>query len=175
MSVRLRSWESQNLLFQHLMCMASSLVIGGDIESPQAFYSCSVERKGEMIEIGIIVNQPGPPSVCHLQSSERVFIGHDQSLTIVDVGSCKVLEDILLEGMFFEFLTDDVFRQILVIHELGIVAVSSSGSIQWGYSTPDILEGWQLMNDRISLTVIDRLKPIILDLSSGIDVANDDL
>lgn len=164
MNVPLVNWDTRNLLFNHIGKAASGLLVGGDAEAPRRYFSCSVER----LEIGIIVNQPAHlPCVLAVPRSSRLFIGYDQSVAIIDVTSIALLNTMLLEGVFFEFLPDYGRQQILAIHELGVVALSLSGNVVWRFITPDIVENWQIVHDCLSLTVMDQRDKITLNVADG--------
>ena len=170
MSVPLESWDSKNLLLNHIAKCPRSIVIGVDVEAPRAYYSCSIANIKNPIQVGIVVNQTSTPAVLLLPGSCHLLIGHDQSVSVVDIGSAELQSTSLLEGVFFEFLRDDVHSQMLAVHELGVVAVSKHGEVLWRYITSDILEDWIVAGDCLSLTVTDGDTPLVLSLCSGAPV-----
>lgn len=162
-----QSWNSKSLLLSHLAECPVSVVIGRDVEAPRGYYSSSLEGISHPIQIGIIVNQQKAPSLLLLPLARRIFVGHDQSISIVDLESSSLLKTTLLEGIFFEFLHIEEMGLILVLHELGCMALSEQGEVLWRYITRDILEGWSVVGNRLKLIIMDDDTSVILSLENG--------
>lgn len=172
MSVSLESWETKSLLLNHISQNSPSVVVGTATEAPRAYYSCSVEGANGLLLIGVVVNQSKVPSVLCLPTSQRVVIGYDQSFALVDCRSATLLGTTLLDGVFFEFCQDRERGLVLVLHELGVVAISELGEELWRYTTCDILEDWKLVDSRIVLTVMDTNVSVELRLENGVPASS---
>lgn len=164
MIASLQSWDSKSLLLSHLAECPASIVVGWDVEAPRGYYSCSLKGAPYPVQLGIIVNQQKAPSLLLLLSARCVLVGHDQSISIIDLESGSLLETILLEGIFFEFLRIEEMELILVLHELGCMALSEQGEVLWQRAARDVLEGWRVVGDRLELTIMDDDTPEILNL-----------
>jgi hypothetical protein len=167
MIASLQSWETKSLLYRHLAEYPTSVVVGRDAEYPRGFYSCTLAGVTYPIELGIIVDYDVVPSLVLLSPARRVLVGHDQSISSVDLGSGLLLEKMDLDGVFFEFLRIEQMRLILVMHELGCIALSEHGIVLWQHTTRDILVGWSVVGSRIELAMWDVDTPDVLNLRSG--------
>lgn len=167
MSVSLKSWETKSLLLNHISQNSPSVVIGSATEAPRGYYSCSIEGINGSLHIGVITNQPKVPAVVYLAESQRLALGYDQSVALVDFSSATLWGTTTLDGAFFEFLRDEERAQILVLHELGVVAISELGVELWRYTTSDILEEWEKVCGHLVLTLMDTSTSVELRLEDG--------
>ena len=167
MNLSLIEWDSRNLLLEHLCITAKSVLIGGDIESPYRFVSCRATSSAGDVEIGVISNQPGGSICCELlPRGNLLIIGHDQAATVVDLAKGAIDLNERLDGVFFEFIVDESRNQVLAIHELGVVAISFDGHVQWRCSSSEILEDWQVIGGSIQLSAMDD-ESMLVDLANG--------
>jgi hypothetical protein len=168
MTVSVQSWETKNLLLNHVQRNSPSVVVGSASEAPRGFYSYSVDEVDCPILIGVMVNQSKAPRALILPASQRVVLGYDQSIALVDCPSGKLLGTTLLDGVFFEFLRDEERGQVIVVHELGVVAISELGEELWRYTTCEILEDWRKVNGFLVLALMDTNEALELNLESGV-------
>lgn len=169
MNLSLLPLESKNLLLRQSGEFSRSVIIGQHIEGPRAYYACHVDT-GDPIHIFIVVSQTITPEVWSHLESKTILVGHDQSLSVVDSEEARIKRASELEAIFFEFLDDNLHSQTLAVHELGIVALSHSGDELWRYLSDDIVENWEITNDRICLTIAEGNKPVFLSLLNGSDI-----
>lgn len=172
MSASLESWETKNLLLNHVSQNLPSVVVGSATEAPRGYYSCSVDGQNGALCIGVIVNQSKAPAVLYLAASQRAVFGYDQSVALVDYRSATLLETTPLDGVFFEFLRDEERAQLLVLHELGVVAISELGEELWRYTTTDIVQDWRRVTDCLVLNLMDTSASVELSLKDGTPVAS---
>ena len=172
MNVILKSWEAKSLLLNHIGQNPPGVVVGSATQAPRGYYSCSVEGASGSLHIGVIANQPKVPSVVYLAKSQLTILGYDQSVALVDYPSATLRQTTALDGVFFEFLWDEERAQVLVINELGVVAISELGLELWRYTTSDILEEWGKANDRLVLTLMDTSASVELMLEDGAPVSS---
>ena len=142
-------------------------MVGADTEAPRAYYSFSTERNGIPFQFGIIVNQRKSPHVLSLPASQMILVGHDQAISVVDFANLKLSISKLLDGLFYEFLSDSANEQILVVHELGVIALSMTCEVKWSFVSPDVLLNWQIEDGKLRLDVTDSPAPYLIDLRTG--------
>jgi hypothetical protein len=168
MNLSLIKWDSRNQLLEHLSKTERSVLIGRDIESPSRFFSCRAISCVGDIELGVISNQPRGSVCCELLHNRNLLIiGHDQTVTVVNIDEGAIHLHERLDGIFFEFIIDESRNQVLTIHELGVVAICFEGHVRWLYSSPEILEDWQMISGSIRLNPMDEAT-VLVDLTSGV-------
>jgi hypothetical protein len=166
-AIHVKSWETKNLLLNYISRNSPSVVVGSDTEGPRGFYSCVVEGRDCQIHIGVIANQPKSPCTIFFPVSKQVILGYDQSIAVIDCPSSTLRRSTLLDGVFFEFLRDEERAQTIVVHELGVVAISEMGDELWRYTASEILEGWRRVDGCLILTLMDSNTTIELNLVGG--------
>lgn len=170
METQFTLWGSKSLLLGYLSQWQKSIVIGSDAEAPRGYYSCSLGSSDNPIQVAIITNQPNIPALLFLPQDRYVLVGHDQSISILDLKIVSISDSILLEGVFFEFFHDEKQGLVLALHELGCMALSEEGKVLWRYLADDILEDWKIANDQITFTEMDRDEPVVVSLLTGLSV-----
>src|SRR5262245_60325726 len=132
-TLHLRTWASRTELLAHVKAHgARGLVIGGDVESPRTYHSCSIEPGGGDGEIAIISSGLGiAPAVVVIDQGTRALIGHDTSITSVDVNAMAIVTSRSLWGVFFEFFPVDAGDEIVVLHEIGVLRVDANATVKW--------------------------------------------
>lgn len=168
-SVSVRRWESKSALLAHLEASeARTLVIGFDAEAPRAYYSFSVASGHAEIEIGVIASGLGSePAAVVLDKDRRVLLGHDTSITWIDLEPLAVASSRRLGGVFFEFLPVDSDDEIVILHELGALRVDANGAVKWSVDT-DIVEDSRIdATGNLILTAMDGPK-LVVSLVSGV-------
>src|SRR6266700_193474 len=101
-----RRWESKSALIAHLNgCSHPTLVIGGAAEAPRAYYSFVTISSRAVTEIGVISSGLGiEAQAIAMDGGRRVLVGHDKSLTWVDLQALHHVTSWQIGGVFFEFL-----------------------------------------------------------------------
>jgi len=95
-----------------------------------------------------------------------VLIGHDQSLTWVDVKVAQVTARHHLEGVFYDFVQlGDL--EILVIHELGALKVRVDGTVCWTVPTSDVVVGFHVEDGQVLTIDITDCAPVRVSLANG--------
>ena len=167
MSMVFRSWDSKSLLLAQIAKGPNSILIGEDIEAPRGYYSHAFTSSESALQVGILVNQEKVPSVLSIPWAALLFFGYDDSISVVDTANGVLVKTLRLEGQFFEFLVLDELQQILVMHELGCVALTNQGNVIWRHSSDDILEDWSTTDEELHLSEMGRSKPVTLSLKTG--------
>jgi hypothetical protein len=149
----LHRFESKKDLEGHLRGERNSVLIGADAESPRRYYALNLaEKTGAQMKIGIVSSFHGiDPSWIFSVDAGVLVIGHDTSITFIDVAKHHVALVRNLDGVFFEFISEVDHARFLVLHELGVARFDFSGNELWSVATPDIAESAQI---RDSQTVV---------------------
>lgn len=168
MKLQIAAWESRSVLVNHLGDCARNALVGGGVEAPNAFYSCSAESGSGVCEVGIVLSNCGiRPSVMLDALSEMLLIGHDESISILDLVCLEIKRVIRLEAPFFEFIVDSLYGQILAIYELGVVALSGRGDVHWEFMTQDILKDWRIESGQLLISVEGKIDLSVFELRNG--------
>lgn len=142
-------------MIEHLSQCQRSILIGESVDYPAGYYSCSLDNGSHPVEMGIITNQPETPILLLVAESQKVFVGKYGTISIFNLFSESLELTISLEGAFYEFVYLEKIKMILSFHELGCVALSEKGDVLWEYSTDDVLEDWNIVNDQITFNEMD--------------------
>lgn len=163
---RLVLWDSKAALCAHLgSTRSSTIVVGLAAEAPRLFYSATVGG----IELGIYSSGLGPmPAVIALDAGQCAIVGHDATLTWLDLAAERIAAEHRLGGAFFELLSVDLEDQVVVVHELGALRVDATGNVLWSVDTPDVVEDSRLdLRGNLVLSITDQDSPLIVSLRDG--------
>lgn len=163
---RLVQWDSKAALCAHLgSTRSSTIVVGLAAEAPRLFYSATVGG----IELGIHSSGLGPvPAVIALDAGHRAIVGHDTSLTWLDLAAERIAAEHRLDGAFYEVLPVDLENQVVVVHELGALRIDATGKILWNVDAPDVVEESRLdLRGNLVLSMTDQESPLIISLRDG--------
>ena len=112
---------------------AQTLLVGEDVEAPRRFWSFLVGSGPNAVEIGVISSGHGmAPAVIELDHGLVAIIGHDFSLTWVDLSRPAVTSSRAIGGVFYEFLPVESGDEVIILHELGALRVHFEGGDQVG-------------------------------------------
>lgn len=168
-SIAWQEWETRSELRTHLEeTQKQVLLVGEGAKYPERFYSCLVASGCRSVEIGVVLTFYGIAPAATLLSREQVLVvGHDCEVTWVGLDALEIRARLNLFGcVFFEFipLNDD---EVLVLHEIGVVRIDSSGHSAWSVGT-DIIEGWRFdASGDLILSIWDPKATIGVRLDSG--------
>ena len=155
--------ESKSLLVERLKDFPETILLGKNAEAPIRFALTSEMSFGIGVCIGI-----GGAGFAGMVTPEtqRVFIGHDCTVDVIDLVSRGVIQSVDLVGPFYEFLERQPQSLVLALHELGLVVFAEDGSVVREFYTPDIVEDWHVDGNFVSLS-LSGSKKMKLNLSSG--------
>lgn len=168
-NVSLKDLDSGAALAEYLRADGSPYVlVGVDAECPRSFWSFDFSSTNGRLRVGIIASNHGIRASWTASSDGGILaIGHDESVSFVDVAKCSLLSVRPLNGVFYEFILGDWHDQFIVLHELGAAKFDFLGSQNWSVST-DILEGWNMLNDQtLVLRHQGSEKEVVIDIRSG--------
>jgi hypothetical protein len=95
-----------------------------------------------------------------------ILVGHDTFFTSLKIGEEIERSRIDLVGAFHDITDDKSRSQILVFHELGVLAVSLRGDLIWRFDAKDIVVGHNVIGGEMLLQFMDS-SPLAIDLSTG--------
>jgi hypothetical protein len=140
--------DSKSEMEERLRTSSCALLVGVDAQSPRSFYTLKM-TSGNPLVIGLSLSGLGPkPSIAASRNGARLLIGHDRSVTLVDVPSGKITATHSLEGGLFQFV-EPVEESVVVIHELGALKVGFDGSISWTVPSSDVVESFRVEGGRV--------------------------
>jgi len=163
-----RTWESKSALLAHLdACKPRTLVVGLNAEAPRTYFSFSIASSHGRSEIGVVSSGLGTNAAAVLLDGERrAFVGHDTSVTCIDVRALAIASSQRLGGVFFEFLPVDRDDEIVVLHELGALRVDAEGAVKWSVDSDVIEKSSTDSMGNLVLNVTDGPR-LVVSLESG--------
>ena len=168
-TLQLKMWESRAAFLAHVEAYgARSLIIGRDVEAPTAYYSCSIHDGDIDCEIAIISSGLGSsPAVVAMNGGARILVGHDTSLTSIDVNAMALVTSLSLTGVFFEFIALDADVELVVVHETGVLRVDANATTRWSVEC-DVIEDFVVDGQgRLVLSTMDGAQ-LAISLQSGV-------
>lgn len=145
------------------------IILGANAEAPREFFAIDVPREEEKpLRIGIIASGTGiQPSLIRSLNRRCCAVGHDATVSLVDLGAARCSANIHLEGVFFEFIAFDSGDGFIVVHELGAVGMRFPDEELWSVST-DVLKSWRIaQGGKLILSQLDGGKETVVDLVTG--------
>ncbi|MBI1930820.1 hypothetical protein HYR99_42055 [Candidatus Poribacteria bacterium] len=170
-SVVLHSWETKEEMIGFLeKCDAGSILLGEGEELPVDFFSVVVHWGGLRLHrfgVGICSEGHGlTPQLLLQPTHNELIIGLNSEVVGVNVVEKTVDFRIGLDSLFYDFLPLNECHLILVLHEIGVIAMTEDGKEIWHYSR-DIMEDYFIKEEWIYLKFMDA-ENVKLCLSSGI-------
>ena len=167
----LRDFESNNAdQEEYLRSEANRVMVGADAESPRKYYVLDIaDQTGWKMKIGIVSSFHGiNPSWIFSADGSVLVIGHDLSITFIDLAKQRLALVRDLDGVFFQFIPEMHRSCFVVLHELGVARFEYSGVGLWSVSTPDIAESAHLRDGET--LVVQHQGPgreFAIDISTG--------
>jgi hypothetical protein len=159
-------WDSKSEMEEQLRRHGRALLIGNDAEAPRLFYTLVLAGDHPLM-IGLCCSGLGiGPRVVTSRSRARLLVGHDCSLTCVDVPDGRIVITLRLDGAFYE-LIELAADNVAVIHELGAMKVNFDGAIGWMVSSPDVIKDFNIDRDVLKLVIEGMKAPLKVALSNG--------
>ncbi len=169
--IELHSWETATDLKRALStCQAGCLILGEAAESPNAFYSLTIYLGWQGLPqfgIGLCAEEHGlKPYWLWQPTVSEVWLGFNREVVAIGLEDQQIHFRVLLDSWFHSFVRLDQYRNILVFHEIGLVALQDDGQELWRY-TRDVIEEIDLQGDYLQLTFLDA-PPVSLFLPTGV-------
>lgn len=159
--------DSKSEMEERLRTSSRALLVGVDAQSSRSFYTLKMTSDNPLV-IGLSLSGLGPkPSVEASRNGDRLLIGHDRSVTLVDVPSGKITATHSLDGAFFQFV-EPTEESVVVIHELGALKVGFDGAVGWTVPSSDMVESFRVESGRVlELSIADSNAPLRISLADG--------
>ena len=90
------------------------------------------------------------PNFLLIEATERLFIGVEESIFVLDVSSGKVLFQQRLFAPFLAFYHTEA-RSVVALCELEVFVFDDEGQFRWGRSFPDVLSEISMQDDVIEI------------------------
>lgn len=159
----LKKWDSRSELLSYLESL-QSLVLGSSSEGLREFYSTELEK----CTIGICSQGLGlSPSLLRSANSNLTCVGYNQAVAGIDGISGSKVFDIDLPSPFYEFHKLKNSESFLVIHELGVLRVHSSGDLIWQVDTSDVVVDVKTERDDYLYLKLMEGDCCVVDVQSG--------
>lgn len=146
-----------------------NLIIGEDSQVENRFYIFRGEINdgvSTIFEIGVISEGHGLQPECKFIDEKHICIGLNKEIHIVDSQDFSKHYKIILDSLFYEFISSDRKDRIIALHELGIICVSLDGVKLWEHST-EVINNFKIKNNTIEL-ITDEFMITILESTGEI-------
>jgi len=169
-TITLQVWETKSEMLSYLSkCEAGSLILGEDADQEIHFYSAIVSLGwAEVNRFGVGICAEGHGLIPHLllqPDAEVIIFGFNREVVGINVEDGKINFKIPLDSLFYNFLALNQWQLTLVIHEIGVVAITEEGKEIWRYDK-DIIRDWVIEDDKLHLKFIDA-PPVSIQILSG--------
>jgi hypothetical protein len=166
-----RPAASQNELLQAVKDFSdNTIVLGRDAQSPRQFYLLHLYADyggSKQLLIGIMSEGHGllPQMLLQPQHNTLVF-GFNSKVVGIHAPDGRTVFEYPLTGLFYSFASLIDQGIILAVHELGALALASSGARVWSY-TGDVITGMIIDNNVVRLSFMDGNAEAKIRLSDG--------
>ena len=171
MGIDVEELQSRSELNERMRFLDRPVVLRSDVEAPKRYYIIRIGLpSGSTREFGLVSNGvSGKPSVQLFADQTRAAIGVDSSVTVVDLRTPMpgVEGELRLDGVFFEFVATPTDKNVVALHELGVLAVGVGGLAKWSVST-DVVNHRQVLDKKwLVLSDDSGGAPLRVDLTNG--------
>lgn len=164
----LRTWARREELEEYLRGLqGSSVLLGRDAQVGAAFYSVTLRWSGgNDVAYGVISEGHGlVPCALMEDPGIGLVIGLNQEVVGVEATKAQVRFRHELDALFWTFLLTPSPEVIVVIFEIGAMAIAPDGQELWRYSK-DLVTDYAIVDNEVRLAFLDET-PVSLDLASG--------
>ncbi|GIV96378.1 MAG: hypothetical protein KatS3mg057_1035 [Herpetosiphonaceae bacterium] len=156
-SIELQSWEDkQSMMLFLTTCENGHLLF--EEEYQQQFHSVTVfldHSRSNRLGIGVCAEKHGlVPQLLLQPEHSRLVLGFNSVIVGIRVPVGELDFRLNLDSLFYSFWPLYDKNILLVIHEIGVLALSPSGQILWSFSR-DVITKVDVIEDRIQLEFID--------------------
>lgn len=147
-------------------CESGRLILGEDSEGRASLYSLTVYlgSSGQRLGIGVRAEAHGlTPTLLLNENVGDIWIGFNRAVVSVDVEQAKVRFRLRIESLFHRFLP--IPDGVLVLHETGVWALTTTGGTIWQHRT-DLIANWKLHGEQLLLHFLDE-PSVRIDVISG--------
>ncbi len=153
---KFRSLETPKLFIENkdqtpnyfLLIEANSLTVG-----------LATWHQGIKVQVGLI------------EATGSIVIGHGKELICCSPVGPAISWRFELDFCFHAFRIFDETKTIVVIDEISVVVVNFSGERIWYYSSPDVIEWFDISSSEIKIRTMDN-KELVIDTKTGLNLNN---
>jgi hypothetical protein len=171
-TIRLNAWGTKRELAYTLgSCDAGSILLGDDIEEAREFYSAVVYSEWPKTSagcFGIGICSGGHGVVPHLLlrgNTPVLAFGFNSEAVAINIEQRSKCSSIGLDSMFISFIHVRDEKIVLILHEIGVVAMNEDCQELWRYCR-DVIVDFRIEPGRLALNFMD-CAPVNLELANG--------
>lgn len=142
-----QSLSSKTELLKSLAQSPNSILLGED-NAEDEFYLTTIHfpcEENQHFSIGIYAENHGiKPTLLLLPNQDLILFGYHQEITGINVKNRHLAFQIKLDSLFFYFWHLSTQEIVLIIQELGVLAITESGKELGRYQTKDIITNTHL-------------------------------
>ncbi len=174
-TIELHTWENKGQMVNFLaQCEAGNLLLGENSEQERQFHT-AVIRLGTagLAQFGIGICSQGhglTPTVLLRPNESKLLFGFNSEVVGIDLVSKQIAFTLPLDALFHAFLPLDDQNLVLVVHEIGTVALTWQGEAVWQFDE-DIITNVTLEKDRLYFEFMDS-SPIYLNFADMVTKTN---
>ena len=146
-----------------------SIVIGTDAEPPRTCFLLELGNKaGAHVKIGMTMGwQCIKPSWILSPDEDTIAIGHDLTISFVDLAEPRLVSSQELESPFHKFLPQKGEDHLMALHELGADRFNFSSTRLWSFSSPDIVLSAYFRDDKTLAVQYWPGNTLLVDIATG--------
>lgn len=167
--IDVQSWLSKDQLVRYLNQFALGLLLGESNENEKEFYSATFRpiptMNPAMLAVGVCSEGHGISPEALLISTELCLFGYNSEIAAIKIATGQLLFRRELDFLFHSLIPVPALNLILVMHETGAVAITTSGEPIWEFSR-DVVEKFYITSSTLYLKFMDS-EPATLELVSG--------
>lgn len=168
--IEVSRWDSREQMVRYLRtdCAAGNILLGEDAELAVEFYTATLYLGSKETRFGIGICSEGyglTPQMLLLLESDMLMFGFNREVVAFSIVDMKVQFTVDLVAPFYRFLTIPGRSVILVLYEIGVIALSCDGRYLWQYDK-DIITDYRIADDQLIIEMMDS-PTVAIDLSTG--------
>jgi hypothetical protein len=171
-ALKLGSWDDERAMLDHLATLeGGQVILGASAGYAIEFYTAIVliDPGGPRISrFGIGIRSEGHglvPQLLPRHGEDLLVFGFNQEVCGVSIRERGLRFAVNCASLVYALVVPDGGDLLLVLHELGALAVTLEGVRRWEY-TADVLTHWRMENHRLRLEFMEGT-PVELDVATG--------
>lgn len=113
-----------------------------------------ITEEGKEFKVGIISENLLDPVCILIDETQKLFIGYDNVISIIDVKKGKVLNN-LSNIIFYDFLPIEDNECVICMFEIAVLSLDFNGNCLWRVELPDIASSWNLENNILNINLFE--------------------
>ncbi|MDL2302373.1 hypothetical protein LJC58_08460 [Lachnospiraceae bacterium OttesenSCG-928-D06] len=95
------------------------------------------------------------PKIQYAQKSNVLVIGFEKKLMIFDIVSKQLIDEKVLQSVFYTFLFHEAEDCIVIVCELDVLVIDIHGNIIWDIGFHDIVTDYQIIDNKLIINSAD--------------------